>query len=84
MLPLTMTIDPRRIKHAKYEKNAEHAALKATKEVTNKTKDENHTFVVTEALDEFTIILWAQNMNTSNGSVIYSRVYLIMLWDDGL
>lgn len=79
------SIDSRRISHGKYESNLEHASLKATKEVLNKTKnDEYHTVLVTELLNENTLLVWAQNMNNPHGSVIYSRVYLIALGDDGL
>lgn len=73
-------IPEERLKRAKYESNLEHASLKATKEVVNKTKgDEEHTFLTTSYLDEFTIIVWAQNMNNSYGTPIYSRSYLIAL-----
>lgn len=69
-----------RMKHAKWEDSLDHAILKANKEVVNKTKgDEEHTFLMTEHVDEHTLLIWAQNMNTSTGSVIYSRSYLISL-----
>lgn len=72
------TIDPARLRHAKWENDLDHASLKATKEVLNKTKDdESHTFLVTQYLDEETILVYAQNGNTPDGSVIYSRGYLI-------
>lgn len=81
----TPSIDLKRIMHGKYETDPKHAALKARKEVLNKTQnDEEHTFVVTAMLDDFSIIIWAQNMNNDESKVIYSRVYLVLLWDDGL
>lgn len=71
-------IDPARLKHAKWENDLDHASLKATKEVLNKTRgDEPHTFLVTQYLNDTTIAVYAQNGNTSNGNVIYSRTYLI-------
>lgn len=69
-----------RMKHAKWEDSLQHATLKANVEVVNKTKgDEEHTFLMTEHIDENTLLIWAQNMNTPTGSVIYSRSYLISL-----
>lgn len=82
MLPTlanTTDLQPR-LKHAKWENNLDHAVLKARKEVVNKTKgDEEHTFTVTEHVDESTLIIWAQNMNNETSSVVYSRSYLISL-----
>lgn len=74
---LQVEISPERLRHAKWETNLDHAKLKATKEVINKTKDEEHTFLMTEHLDETTIIIWAQNMNNPNGKTTYSRSYLV-------
>lgn len=71
-------IDPTRLKHAKWENDLGHASLKATKEVLNKTnQDEIHTFLVTQYKDEETILVYAQNGNTPDGTVIYSRGYLV-------
>lgn len=71
-------IDSARLRHAKWENDLDHASLKATKEVLNKTKDdEAHTFLVTQYLNDTTIVVYAQNGNTPNGSVIYSRTYLV-------
>lgn len=72
------TIDPTRLKHSKWENDLDHASLKAIKEVLNKTKgDEPHTFLVTQYLDDTTIVVYAQNGNTSSGTIIYSRTYLV-------
>lgn len=81
MTQLAKTTDLQaRMKRAKWENNLDHAVLKARKEVVNKTKgDEQHTFTVTEHVDESTLIIWAQNMNNETSSVIYSRSYLISL-----
>lgn len=73
-------IDPSRLKHAKWEDDYSHACLKAKIEVVNKTKgDEEHTFLVTQYKDELTILVFAQNMNNSEGKAIYSRGYLVSL-----
>lgn len=71
-------IDPARLKHAKWENDLDHASLKAKTEVVNKTKgDEVHTFLITQYLSDTTIAVYAQNGNTPNGKVVYSRTYLI-------
>lgn len=71
-------IDPARLRHAKWENDLDHASLKAKVEVINKTKgDEEHTFLVTQYLNDTTIIVHAQNGNTSDGTIIYSRAYLV-------
>lgn len=76
----TTSIPEERLRRAKWEANLPHAELKATTEVVNKTKgDAEHTFVMTEHIDEFTVILWAQNMNNPEGKTIFSRSYLIAL-----
>lgn len=71
----TSVLPQEKLRHAKYEDKSYHAEQKAYTEVRNKTKDPEHTFVVTEPIDDFHIRIWAQNMNVL-GTCIFSRVYV--------
>lgn len=69
------TLPERMKRNMGHETSLAHAKLKASKEVENKTKDEEHTFVYTEHLDDYSAIVWAQN---TNGKIpVYSRAYLV-------
>lgn len=73
---LTAELPQEKLKHIKYEDKPYHAEQKAFTEVSNKTKDPDHTFVVTEPIDDFHIYIWAQNTSEEKGKSIFSRVYI--------
>lgn len=69
----------KKLSHIKVESSVQHAELKAQKEVVNKTKDETHTFIVCEFLDDFTAIIYALNTSPLTGKTVQSRVYVVCM-----
>lgn len=76
MFTMTANLPKEKLKHMRFEDKPYHAEQKAFTELRNKTRDPNHVFVVTEPVDDFVVMIWAQHTNEKSGKSIFSRVYI--------